>query len=167
MDQASLNYREPDYRATYRDGSLTLVPFAPWFARQFGFAGHVIREASSVGFADLEIYRGADGLELIVWPLNEPFDDSFETAVISFARGLGYKRVWMAGAVVELDQDSELPAIEVETTCAACATIFRERQITFILNARQQGVWPCACPIDGQPLPQWSSSQDPVGKDSR
>jgi hypothetical protein len=159
MDQASLNYREADYRAIYRDGSLTLVPYMGWFAKAYGFAGQVFREAADVVVADFEIYRGREGLELIVSTLNEPIDGSFETAVISFARGLSYKRVWMPGEVIEVDRDGVLPPTEVETTCQACGTTFRERQVTFILNARQQGAWPCACPLDGQPLPQWSSTQ--------
>jgi hypothetical protein len=156
MDQASVSYFKPDYRASFRDGALTLVPYALWLANDFGFAGNVFRETVDVVVADFEIHRGHNGLELIVSTLTGASYETFRAAVIAFAGGLGYRRVWMAGEVIELIQGRQLSAIGVETACQTCGTTFREHNLSFILNCRQQGAWPTGCPLCGSVLPQWS-----------
>jgi hypothetical protein len=147
--------RKPDYRGIFRDDALTLIRHLDWMPSAYGFARTTIRENASATLADFEILRGGDALELVVTQLTTTTGDGFRNAVIGFAQPLGYRRVWMGHEVIELDPFVEAGDTIASTTCGACQSVFAEDAPEFMLKARQLGVFPPLCPIDGFPLAQW------------
>lgn len=76
MNQAQ---REPDYRAVFRDGSLTLFAHEPWMPRAQGHARFALRHHTQAVIADFDLIRGHDGLELVVEEITEPGNRSSVT----------------------------------------------------------------------------------------
>lgn len=150
-----MSKRMPDYRGIYRNGGLTLVQYVGWMPSALGYVRPILRDNHCAVLADFEVVRGHDGLELIVTELTATNGHEFRDAVIGFAEGLGYRRVWMAHDVIDLDPLIQLSDGVVSTCCPACGSTFAEDAPEFMIHARRVGVWPCLCPVDGHPIPQW------------
>lgn len=149
----------PDYRLTVRRGAVRAIDWNPWLASG-GPMGMLLaaRGRAGVALADVVVVREGDlATEAIVSFVAGESDSAGDT-VAAWARDVGYRRVWLPNAVVELPGPAEGRA---ETRCGGCAARFADATPGFWERVRSAGRFPAMCPLCGGDLPQWRVTREP------
>lgn len=112
--------------------------------------------------------RGADGVSVVDlfvsgdWPEREVIVGfqavgerrTAERVLTRWARATGYRRIWFADRVEELE---ELPPIgRARTRCNACKASWSDQGPDFWCTVCMSGHFPTMCPLCGGDLPQWT-----------
>jgi hypothetical protein len=131
----------------------------------------VARERAGVAIADLRIERDAEdgaAADLIVDFLGGGGPEH-RAVLTSWASLVGYRRVWFADDIVDLDRQT---ARRARVRCTGCGTRLVDGGEGFWSYVRRCGRFPIACPLCGCDLPQWEPerqtrvvSSDPAGED--
>ena len=145
----------PTYRATIRNGLVTLNPWGPGLLGEGpGAAGFLTVTAA---LADLEI----DEDELIVEPVpRAPWGPEAEEALLRWAPTVGYTRVWLPSRVVDFEAPAPLGRAIVD--CPSCGAQWEDGSTHFWARVRGNGWFPARCPACGGSLPQWTTVSDAV-----
>jgi hypothetical protein len=143
----------PDYRLTVRRGAVRAIDWGPWLVSSGPMAMLLAaRGRAGVAIADLTIVRDADvAAEAIVQFLTGDGPPA-RAAIATWARDVGYRRLWLPGDVLGLPGPAELTA---ETRCSGCAARFADGAPGFWAGVRASGRFPALCPLCGGDLPQW------------
>lgn len=145
----------PDFRASVRDGRVTLLP---WFnqvflggpTRQLGVA----LDAAGVSLVDLRMTGDGPEREVTVAFQADGDRRRADRAIARWARAVGYRRIWFPDRVEELEG---LPALRpARTTCNACGANWGEDSPDFWQIVTTAGFFPTICPLCGGDLPQWT-----------
>jgi hypothetical protein len=112
------------------------------------------RKRAGVAIADLTL-TGEDDSELIVRFLSEGrAREEAERVLCTWARRVGYRRMWFPDRVVTLDGPSEIVS-SAEVRCRVCGSRWHDSTPDFWEIVRNQGSFPKWCFICGWELPQW------------
>ena len=156
----------PDFRASIRDGRLTLVG---WYKQLF-IAGPSRQLAAAldpdVSLVDMWVSGQGPEQEVTIAFRADGDRDAAERTLTEWARVVGYRRLWLPDRVEELDG---LPALApARTKCSACETSWAEESPDFWKIVVQAGHFPAICPLCGGDLPQWRVDVDgPSGARTR
>jgi hypothetical protein len=155
--------KSPTYRATIRNGRLTVTGWAPWLARG-GPLGSLLRarERADVAIADLTIH-GEDDEELSVrFHAAGRMREEAERVLLEWASRVGYRRVWLPDRMIEIEPAPEQIGT-ASVRCPTCRAQWADSGPDFWLSVREQGAFPSWCPLCGCELPQWTVSTDRRG----
>lgn len=156
---------QPDLRVTIRrDGVVRAVTWGPHL-RLCGPTATLLeaRDRAGVTLADLRILRDEEdgpATEVIVESLTGTVRPDAHRVLADWAALLGYRRVWLPGDVRTLDTvDHALAGCggKVQTHCTTCRGRLADGTPAFWRWVRTLGFFPCACPLCGGDLPQWSA----------
>lgn len=153
---------QPTHRITFSRGNLTLVPWSSSLIGTYGPWNHLLPKGPSTVLADLTIMRDQiDGNEAVIREVNSPGDETFRTALLTWAGSLGYRRIWFPDALVELDR-TPTAAVSASARCPVCRSNFSDSSYEFWLAVRNNGIFPpwCCC-CGANTLPQWSLNEHP------
>ena len=152
MDQPN-----PDFRATITGERITLVAWHSNLWQPMGPAGEHFRRARRSVIADLTILRNAAGEpgELIVDVLAGTVEGAVCERLVEWARALGYARLWLPDAVIDVGDDPAMVGGLAETRCPTCRYRCADEHPDFWAMVRNWGHFPMACPMCGGDLPQW------------
>jgi hypothetical protein len=73
-----------------------------------------------------------------------------------WAAEVGYRRLWLPGAVIALPP---FGGGEARARCTGCRVVLTDGDPRFWLGVRQLGRFPGICPLCGSDLPQWTVRQ--------
>ena len=149
------DHPDPSFRATIRNGKVMLTHWAEWLAAG-GMWNELLegRKRAGIAIADLTL-TGENDSELIVRFLSEGRSGDHAADVLcTWARRVGYKRVWLPDRVVMLDGASEMIGC-AEVRCRICGSRWRDSTPDFWQMVKDQGSLPKWCFICGWELPQW------------
>lgn len=146
----------PELRVTVRrDGIVRAVRWAP----HLEIAGPLAtlldtRDRAGVTIADVSFGRDEDDdeIEEIVVDLLAGGDDEARAALVRWGRLVGAARIWFDDDMVEL---VPVRPHRMETRCGACRLRLVDGSDGLWAWVREQGFFPCVCPICGADLPQW------------
>jgi hypothetical protein len=140
----------PSCRAALRDGQITLNRWNPALLSS-GPARAGMRTID-VALADLRLLDD----ELVVCPVaHVAWSAEAETALLSWATIVGYRRVWFPRRVVDLA--GELATlIAVRVRCPTCGASWEDDTYVFWERVRRDGWFPGQCLACGGSLPEWS-----------
>lgn len=141
----------PDFRLTISRGRVRLALWAPWLLD----ADH-IGEHPGIALADVAILRDDE---------TEPADEAIVTflvgdrpahrrTLLAWAQAVGYRRLWLPDAVVDLER---VLSRRVAADCPSCRARFSDDSPDFWLMVRTLGCFPLQCLVCGSDLPQWRS----------
>ena len=146
----------PHYRATLRDGRVTVIPWGPHLS-----VGPVHRRllreraASGVAVADLVVSGAPPAREVVVrWLARAP---GAEAALIRWASWTGHSRMWLPGKVIPLSAPKRFG--QAVTTCSNCGVEWRESDPEFWAAVQSAGTFPSFCLLCGGDLPQWERAR--------
>jgi hypothetical protein len=136
-----------------RRDSVRAIDWTPWLAAGGPMAMLLAaRGRAGVAIADLTVVRDGDlAAEAIVRFLAGD-GAAARAAITAWARDVGYRRLWLPGALVALPGPAEGRA---ETRCSGCAARFADEAPGFWAGVRAAGRFPAMCPLCGGDLPQW------------
>ena len=86
-------------------------------------------------------------------------------ALVRWASAVGYRRVWLPGALVEFDA-VERPLDRAYVRCRECGADWDDGTIAFWETVRERGAFPQNCLACGGTLPQWEPDT-PRARDNR
>jgi hypothetical protein len=158
-----LEAEPPTYRATIRNGHLTITGWAPWLARG-GPLGSLLRarERAEVAIADLTTH-GEDNEEFSVrFHAAGRLREEAERVLLEWASRVGYLRVWLPDRMIEIEP-SPAQIGTASVRCPTCRARWADSTPDFWLSVREQGAFPMWCPLCGCELPQWTVSADRRG----
>jgi hypothetical protein len=144
---------EPFLRATIAGGELTLNP---------PMAGTITGGPASMTFARLDgvvivdlRHAGEDDKELVatVPPNAPPVDRAARRTLLAWAALVGYRRLWLADRVVELEPAPAIGTAAVR--CPTCTSVWSDGSEGFWAMVRANGHFPGYCPACGGSLPEW------------
>jgi hypothetical protein len=140
----------PSHRAAIRDGRITLNRWNP--ALLSGGPARAGMATIDAALADLRLLDD----ELVVCPVaHVAWSAAAEAALLTWARVVGYRRVWLPGSVVDLAGD-----LAVMTTarvqCPTCGASWEDDTVVFWERVRDHGWFPGLCLACGGSLPEWS-----------
>lgn len=81
-------------------------------------------------------------------------DDEVRERIRDWAELVGFRRLWLPGALVPLDPASR-ELTNVRSRCAACSATFTDGGHDFWAMVRSNKIFPCMCLVCGGALPQW------------
>jgi hypothetical protein len=152
MDDTGLE-RDRFLRATIAHGELTLNPPLGGTIRG-GPASMTFARLDGVVLVDLR-YAGEDDDELVVTtPPNAPAIGRAARRVLTdWAALVGYRRVWLPDAVVDLEPPPPVGTATVR--CPTCTSVWSDDSEGFWATVRENGHFPGYCPACGGSLPEW------------
>jgi hypothetical protein len=154
MDDVDLELAdEPFLRATIAGGELTLNPPLRGTIRG-GPASMTFARLRGVVLVDLRPV-GHEGDELVATvPQNAPpLDRAARRVLAQWAALVGYRRLWLADRVVELEP---LPPIGTAAVrCPTCSSEWADGSAGFWAMVRANRHFPGYCPACGGSLPEW------------
>ena len=155
----------PDFRLTVRRSTLLAVDWHPWLVGSGPMTTMLhARARAGVAIADVTVIRDEEvATEALVRFLagDRP---AARAAIEAWACDVGYRRLWLPDAVVELPGPGEGQA---ETRCRGCGVHLCDAGGAFWLRVRCAGRFPAACPLCGADLPQWRVRQAAARDDER
>jgi hypothetical protein len=152
MDDTGLE-RDRFLRATIARGELTLNPPLRGTIRG-GPASMTFARLEGVVLVDLR-YAGEDDDELVVTtpPNAPPIGRAARRVLTDWAALVGYRRVWLPDAVVDLEPPPPVGAATVR--CPTCTSVWADDSEGFWATVRENGHFPGYCPACGGSLPEW------------
>jgi hypothetical protein len=146
----------PWCRATIAGDAVTLNPWTPQLIRGGPAAMSLAPlEATGVALADLYAEGEPGEEELVVrYVAPSPRPQDADAALVAWARTVGYRRVWLPEAVVDLDV-AGAPVGAAATACPTCGLTWRDESPEFWRGVRRAGAFPGWCPACGGSLPEW------------
>lgn len=150
----------PFARAAIRDGVITLHAWSPRLIRGGPRVGTL--DSLSAALADLSCTGDND---LIVTPvIRGQLNGSAAAALALWAGTVGYRRLWLPGQIIDLDDRPALIGC-VAVRCPTCSAHWRDAQVEFWEHVREQGAFPGRCMACGGVLPEWELVHDtpPMG----
>ena len=158
MDETKTIQR-PFARACIRARRVTLNPWNPRMIRGGPMAMQIRKVRASL--VDLFL---VDGDELIVEPVpHSRFEAEDAETIVTWAKRVGYGRVWLPEEVLELE--GEPAGGFAKVLCRQCGARWEDESHNFWLRVREQGHFPGFCPACGGSLPEWEVIEpvEPVG----
>lgn len=138
-----------------RDGVVRAVRWAP----HLEIAGPLAtlldtRDRAGITIADVSFDRDEDDLitEVIVELLSGG-DDEGRWAIVDWARLIGASRVWFDDDMIDV---VPYRPRKLETRCTGCRLHLVDGSDSLWEWVREQGFFPCVCPVCGADLPQWT-----------
>ena len=143
----------PDFRLTVRRGRVRAIDWNPWLAGSGPMAMLLAaRGRAGVAIADLTVVRDGDVVAEAIVRFLTGDRPAARARIATWARDVGYRRLWLPGDLLELPGPAEGLA---ETTCSGCAARFADAAPGFWAGVRASGRFPALCPLCGGDLPQW------------
>jgi hypothetical protein len=145
--------RDRFLRATIARGELTLNPPLRGTIRG-GPASMTLARLDGVVLVDLR-HAGEDDEELVATPPPNapPIGRAARRVLIDWAALVGYRRVWLPDAVVDLEPPPPVGTATVR--CPTCASVWSDGSEGFWAAVRRNGHFPGYCPACGGSLPEW------------
>lgn len=149
-------------RATIAAGQLTLNP---------PLGGTITGGPAAMTFARLAgvviIDLRADDDELVATlpPNAPPLDRAARRVLSDWAALVGYRRLWLADRVLELDPPPPVGAVAVR--CPTCTSEWADSSTDFWAQVRANHHFPGFCPACGGSLPEWRPVRRPSGRAAR
>lgn len=141
---------EPTCRASIRDGVLTLNRWTRGLYR--GGPRPAGLDQVTATLVDLTCVEGD---ELIAVPVPDtPWGYAPEAVLVAWAGRVGYRRLWLPGHLVTLDELPELGPVTVD--CPTCGARWEDATVGFWEMVREDGWFPGACRACGGSLPEWT-----------
>jgi hypothetical protein len=81
--------------------------------------------------------------------------------LLAWAAAVGYRRVWLDEAVVDLD-DALAEVVRAAVRCPTCKLRWEDQGPDFWGVVRENGWFPASCPACGGSLPEWQPATDAV-----
>jgi len=152
MEDAGLD-RDRFLRATIAGGELTLNPPLGGTIRG-GPASMTFARLDGVVLVDLR-HAGEDDEELVATtpPNAPPIGRAARRVLTDWAALVGYRRVWLPDAVVDLEPPPPIGTASVQ--CPTCASAWSDGSEGFWATVRRNGHFPGYCPACGGSLPEW------------
>jgi hypothetical protein len=140
-------------RATIAAGELTLNPPLRGTITG-GPAAMTFARLAGVAIVDLR-RSGADDDELVATlpPNAPPLQRAARRALSDWAALVGYRRLWLADRVLELDPPPPVGAVRVR--CPTCTSEWADSSPGFWAWVREHHHFPGFCPACGGSLPEW------------
>jgi hypothetical protein len=144
---------EPFLRATIAGGELTLNPLLNGTIRG-GPASMTLARLRGVVLVDLRpVGDECDELVAIVPPNAPPLDRAARRLLAEWAALVGYRRLWLADRVVELEPPPPIGTAAVR--CPTCSSEWADGSAGFWAMVRANCHFPGYCPACGGSLPEW------------
>lgn len=143
----------PDFRATVHRGHVHLVDWGPWLADSGPMGMLLARLRNGVAIADLSVLRDGDNAAEVMVNFAHGDTPLARSTLLHWAASVGYRRVWLPDAVVDLDV---IAGGTATTRCTSCRARWEDSDTEFWLSVRRTGRFPTVCPICGSGLPQWT-----------
>jgi hypothetical protein len=152
MDDDDLD-RGPFLRATIAGRRITLNPPLSGTITG-GPAAMALARLDGVVLVDLR-HAGEDDSELVatVPPNAPPLRAAARRVLADWAALVGYRRLWLADRVVDLDPPA--PVGRAAVRCPTCASEWADCSTQFWAIVRANGRFPGYCPACGGSLPEW------------
>ena len=152
----------PDFRLTIRRRGILAIDWHPWLVSG-GPMTTMLRERGRAGvaIADATVISEDDVAQELVVRFLAGDTPLARGAITTWARDVGYRRLWLPGDVIELPGPAEALA---ETRCNGCAVRLCDDGPEFWEHVRGAGRFPACCPLCGADLPQWRVRQTSAGK---
>src|SRR4051795_3563706 len=149
----------PDFRLTVRRDTVLAIDWHPFLVSGGPMTAMLhSRGRAGVAIADLTvIHEDETAAEAVVRFLTGDRPKA-RAAITRWARDVGYRRLWLPGAIVELPGPAEALA---ETRCSGCAIRLSDDGPDFWDHVREAGRFPAACPLCGADLPQGRGGAHP------
>jgi len=162
-DDAGLERRR-FLRATIAGGELTLNPPLAGTITG-GPAAMTLARLDGVVLVDLR-HAGEDDEELVATvPPNAPaMTGAARRLLTDWAALVGYRRLWLADRVVELEPPPPIGTATVR--CPTCTSVWADDSEGFWAMVRRNGHFPGYCPACGGSLPEWRPAR-PVRRRAR
>ena len=140
-------------RATIAGGQVTLNPPLTGTITG-GPAAMALARLQGVVIVDLR-HAGQDDRELVatVPPNAPPLRAAARRVLADWAALVGYRRLWLADRVLELDPPPPVGTATVR--CPTCASEWADSSEAFWAVVRANGHFPGYCPACGGSLPEW------------
>ena len=145
----------PFARAVVRDGTVTLHRWSPHLLT--GGPGGMILARVDATLFDLTRLPGDELIAAALTPAEVDADAG--DALVRWAAAVGYRRLWLPGAVHELDALAR-PLDRAHVHCRECGADWDDGTIAFWETVRERGAFPQSCLACGGTLPQWRPSFD-------
>lgn len=143
----------PWCRATISGDTITLNPWAPALIRGGPAVMTLERLAErGIALADLSAEGDPHEEELFVEYVARLRTDTSDEALLAWAQTVGYRRVWLADRVVDLDVAAAKIGL-AETACRTCGLEWRDDSADFWNGVRAAGAFPAFCLACGSSLP--------------
>lgn len=149
----------PELRATVSDAGLVMTPWTPYLLRSGSPCTSAVSPKALAGIFDLTIERTtADDIPIATDVLaSELFAaqvmaEAVTDALVAWATGLGYQRVWLGHEVIALEP--RLLGGVWQVRCGHCGAEWSDSSSGFWLRARAAGYFPLTCPLCAHPLAQ-------------
>jgi hypothetical protein len=147
---------EPTYRAVIRDGGLTLHRWSPRLIRSGPCAMALARSPASL----VDLTRMPEGELVAAVAGPSRFGPEARDVLVRWAAAVGHRRVWLPGALVDLDAPAALGRARVR--CPCCMLEWHDRGIEFWEHVRARRCFPERCLACGGTLPQWTVDRVPT-----
>jgi len=146
-------------RATIAAGELTLNPPLSGTITG-GPAAMTFARLAGVAIVDLR-RSGAEDDELVATlpPNAPPLDRAARRILSDWAALVGYRRLWLADRVLELDPPPPVGAVAVR--CPTCTSEWADSSPSFWARVRANHHFPGFCPACGGSLPEWRPARRP------
>ena len=146
-------------RATIAAGELTLNPPLRGTITG-GPASMTFARLAGVAIVDLR-GSGVDDDELVATlpPNAPPLDRAARRVLADWAALVGYRRLWLADRVLDLDPPPPVGAVAVR--CPTCTSEWADSSPGFWALVRENHHFPGFCPACGGSLPEWRPARRP------
>lgn len=155
----------PSYRATFRRGQLTVLPFFQSMVVMGPSTGHFrSREKAGAVIADLTSHSGSPGDELsVAYRARGRHLAEAEARIVEWAASVGFHRLWFPDRLVELAATAGGDDV-ASVKCTTCGQAWSDGGNQFWEMIVQQHAFPTFCPLCGADLPQWrlKDKRDPI-----
>jgi hypothetical protein len=158
-DRSGMDRESPDFRATVRrDGVVRLVDWGPWLADSGPLYTLIDgRARAGVAIADLTVVRDDKDVAVeVIVDFRCGGASAHRRALCGWAASVGYRRIWLAGEVVDLEPVAGGAA---QTRCTGCRARLVDAGESFWAFVRERGAFPAACLLCGSDLPQWTPAR--------
>lgn len=146
----------PCCRVAIRGGTVTLNSWTPAMADRGPLHDGLRHTRAALADLRRDGESDGDGEELIVTPVRgAPWDARAERALLSWARLVGYRRVWLPHDVVTFAGDlAAFGAAAVD--CPTCGAHWEDDGLAFWETVRRTHWFPAYCLACGGSLPEWT-----------
>jgi len=153
----------PSLRATIRGEQLFITDWGTQLAGPGALKARSIPEGDQPAPAIVDLAPlGDENEELMVMHYDERQDlDEVERVIVRWAGQVGYRRVWLAKSVLDVDfPESGIPSAHFR--CPTCSAELSGDGADFWIAVRKMKMFPPFCLTCGVEAPQWdvSSEQD-------